>query len=1022
MDTPSKLIFASLLLGLLALCIGTIVAADDPGQWALDVVEVPARNAQDVTLTEYSANYRTISANVEAWTENVAFASRPIQPQDWMVYIYWVAMVFGWALVMTASTYIRNWVAFVLYLPFALFLLTGQVLSGVVDENLGILVSGGQLLLVLIPAFVLHQGYIKLKFALRVLLFVVTLGLPYLIVDNLAGWQGLHTAATDSYFVGLFLTLVVVFFTANDLNNLVFYLATNAKKKKYRAKPPVLLGVFIVMIGLQFMMLQDAMGWNLVELPSDFPFRPIHLVAFSALIMAGTKQNMYPVLKNFLNNRAMSFGFLGAAIIGISFIFFHIAVGEYLFLYTLERLAIILIFLTSVFHMFYVYFNFSSLLNRRVNFYYISMSPRRLMYVFVVLATFLVGFALEASRGFTSRKTFSSTFYNRLADVQMIASDAEQAAVLYETAIGVAEGTVKGNYNLGMLVWTGNGTKDVARNYLRRAGRYIDFPYGFLNLGQLELEEGLVEQAKYYLKKGLEKNKSPYLYNNLAQMHLILGEPDSAIVELKNALLLDDDNSALYGNLGKVYMDFDRIEEAAEFYRAGLEVAEPSPLTVTNALYLDLAYGAGINVSDSLVRLPGVREHLPAWFNLAIDRFRKGEYAEARSVIDSLEAQLDRSLPDSLKGTYRPPEVQFLDGCIMFEEGEYLKSISRMQALDVDYPEFKPYTMRFLGAAYHGKGIPEMAAEFFRRSQQNGNTDDSFYEGLMEIDRGNQEYGYQLLVQARSKDKVWFDPVSKEEAMLQYARGEYFMASLGYDLSKLTRAEWTRTGIYAGKIGQTGPALEAFRKLIAMDSNTVVPYLEMGRISIELEDSLAIENLAAGLEIDPQNVALKAELARAYLQQGDVEKARSYAKDVPATGEFAEMAALLQAEFDLAEGDTAQAIAGFQKIYAQNPLNKLAVVELSKIWRAQREDFEAHDLLMAARQLNSRESEFEYQLAYVEQLLGRIVESAAAAERAMAFEPDSLRSAAIGEEFSRIFELRDLGEEAILQEFYNVDE
>ncbi len=1022
MDLPSKIAFGIAFAALAAFCVGTLLATDQPDRWSLEVVEIPAKTSETVPLADYESNYRTMTADVKAWTEDVAFAARPIVPQENLVYLYLIGMVLGWSLLLTASTYVRNWVAYLLYLPFALFLLVGEVLQGVVPEGAEILASGGQLLLALVPAFMLQQKYFKLKFPLRLLVMTVAVGLPYLITGDQLGWEALHESTAKSYFVGIFLVIVTIFFLANDLNNILLYATTNAKKVKYRAQPPITLGIFLVLLGLQFMMLQDAMGWDLVELPGDFPFRPMHLVALSALVMVGTKQNMYPVLKNYINNKGLSFGLLGLGLITMSFLFYHAALGEYLFIMTIERLSIILIFLTSIFHLFYIYFNFGSLLRNRVNFYYISMIPRRLLYVFVVMATFLAGFALEASRGFTSRRTLSSTFYNRTADVELVKGNYDQAAVWYRTSVGVAEGTVKGNYNLGMLYWTGGGDKSKAREHLYMAGKFVPFTYGHLNLGQLELEEGLVDQARYFLRKGQEKVVSPYIHNNLAQVFLILDEPDSAIIELKAALQLDPDNSSLYGNLGKIYMNYDRLEEAADFFQAGLSVAEPSALTVTNALYLDLAYDSDLNVSDSLVRLPQVRTHLPAWFNLAISRFRKRDFTAARGVIDSLEAQLDRTLPDSLRGTYRPPEVQFLDGCLMFHEGKVLESVSRMRALDTDYPEFRPFTMHFLGAAYHGAGAPEMAAEFYRTSQENGREDDLINEALMEIDRGNQEYGYQLLVRARSIKPEWFDLVSKEEAMLLYARGEYFTASLGYDLSKLTRTDWLKTGIYAGQIKQQGPALEAFRRMIAMDSSTVLPYLEMGKISLQLGDSLAIENLEPGLAIDPNNGPLKVELARAYLQQNQPNKAQQLAQELKQISPRPEGFALLNAELALEKGDTAQAVQQLKQLYAENPLQREPIVHLVQVYRAQGNNFDAHDLLMEARTMNSRQSAFEYQLAFIEKQFGRIEESATAAERAIMLEPDSARSAAIGEEFQRIFELRELGEEAILQELYNLEE
>ncbi len=1021
MDLPSKTIFLFLFLGLAALCTGLAVSADDPVKWSMDVAEVPATQRKDVSLIDYASNYRTVTAEVQAYKENVIIGPRMIVPKSWMVLIFTVAMTLGWTSLLAGASYIRGYGIFGPFLLFGIFTIKEQMFEAAYP-GIGLAISFGWAVLVAIPAFLLHQRYIKLRFWLRFLIFLVLIGAPRLVLYQIAGWEGLHRASAEAFQVYLFFSLAFLFLIASEINNLVFFLGTNAKKRKYRLHTNILLGILVVLAGLQFIMLQDSLGWDLVKIPKNFPLRPMHLVAFSALVMVGTKQNLYPVLKDYISNRGMTFVLLGTGLLGMGIFFYHSMLGEMLYRYSIERLAIIVIFLTSVFHLIYTYLNFGALLRARVNFYYISMLPRRLMYFFVVIATFLGGLALEASGGFHSRPSFSTSIYNRLGDAYLIEGDKAQAMGYYNAAIGVAKRGVKGNYNRAILAWTVAEDTDLAEKHFQQATRFLPFAPAYINLAAMELETGMPGQAMFYLKKGLRETKDQYLHNNLAQMYVLLGDPDSAIIHTKEALRLDPGNSTFYGNLASIYMDYGRYDEAAKYFREGLECDPVSPMTVTNAYFFDLAYGGHLEVDEDVVRLPEIRDHLEAWFNLAISRFRRQDIAGTRRVLDSLTASIDRGLPDSLKGGYRPPELLFLDGCLLFEEGEVRNSISRMEFLDQNYPPLKPYTKHFLGAAYHGQGVPGTAAEFYRKSLTNGRSSDLMNEALMEIDRGDHDYAFMLLNRARAGDSTLMDQVATEIALLQLARGEYLMAAVGFDLGSLTRDEWTRVGLYAGKVGNIPAALEAFRKLITMDSSSVIPYLEMGRISLANNDPLARENLQPGLDLEPDNIELQTEMTRALLKAGEIEKGIAMGQQVLASGTEIREVKFLEAELAIVEQDTEEAIVLLDTLQKRYPLMEKVVVQLSMLLRASGRDIKAQNLVVESLALNPISPALELELARVERQLGRIGEAVEAAQRAMQKEVTEERVELIREEFAKESALLKAGADEGLSVYDDLDE
>ncbi|MEM7035711.1 MAG: hypothetical protein AAF570_01955, partial [Bacteroidota bacterium] len=719
----------------------------------------------------------------------------------------------------------------------------------------------------------------------------------------------------------------------------------------------------------------------------DIPLRPMHLIAFAAVIMVGTKQNMFPILKNFIDNRAMSIGFAALALICMSTFFFHASIGEYLFIHMVERLGIILFLLTGIFHFFYVMYNFGVLIRARVNFYYLSMMPKRLLYFFVVIATVLVGFAFEASDQNKTRRLFSSVMYNRLADHELLLGNNLDALTWYLASTAVANGTPKGNYNLAMLALT-NDDKVRAREHFDKASQFIPFPYAALNRANMELDAGSIVNAKAALRKIQKKTENAYVSNNLAHVFLRFDEPDSAVIELKKALKMEPERSALYSNLGRLYMENHRPDWARKFFAEGLKVEDVRAAIVTNALYYNLRYAGDLDISDDLLNHPKVDGQRTTAFNFALDRYKRRDFAGASTLLDSMLA-VDET-----------PDALLLDGMIRFETGNVEEAVSRMAYMDAHYQGYRRYTNHYLGVGFFQAGVPEMAAAFFNKSAAHGRTADIMNEARMEIDRGNQEYAFQRMNAARTADSTLFDEVSREIAMMQLARGEYFMASLGFDLGTLSRDEHIRTGLYAGAIGNQPAALEAFRKVITMDSSMAEPYLEMGRISFKMGDSLALENLLPGLALAPKDVNMRVEVARARNWLGKRQEAEEMLTALKADAAENWEVKLLEADMAMSVQDSGKALEIYKALYAVQPLDQRAVLGMSRILRGQRQDFEGQNLMYDVLEINPRNPDFWYEMAQFERLLNREEACGGAAYEAMMLATTPENAAAIEAEFS----------------------
>jgi predicted Zn-dependent protease len=985
MNTPSKLLFLVLFGGLVSLAVASVVVAENPVRWAIEVNESHLSTQEEVVLREYQQNYREMHTEIGAWKDEVSFVATPIVPKAWMVLLFVIGQVIGWAFLMSAATYIKNLLAYVVYFGFALVFALSGTFESIAPDNYW-LYNLGLLVLLFGPAFLLQQGILRLAFPLRLLIFTVLTALPFFLQFENQGWMGLHNSTVGMFPPLALILIVYIFFVGSDISNLMFFLATNSKKKQFRLQFPYIFGIFLVITALEFMMLQHELRWELVPFPDNFPFRPIHLLALASVVMVGTKQNMYPILKSYIDNRAMSMIFAALSLIAMSTFFFHASLGDYFFVLMIERLVIILFTLTGLFHFFYIFYNFGPLIRARINFYYLSMMPKRLLYFFVVIATALIGFALEASQGVKTRRFFTATIYSRLADQEFMSGNIGEAMAFYNSTVAVSDGSIKGNYNMAMLAMVVE-RPELAREHFTKARRYNNFPYSALNQSVMELDQKSPSQALYVLRENEKRVANPYVSNNLALLHKGYNRPDSAVIQLKKALHLAPDNAVLYSNLARVYMENDKPEWATKFLQAGLELENPGAAVIINSLYHNIRHDAGLVISDSLLKLPEVQAERATLFNFALERYRAHNYTAAKVLTDTLLARGET------------PDVLLLDGMLLFEQGKIQEALSRMLYLDASYRDYRKYAYHYLGVAFFGAQVPEIAAEYFRLSAASGRKEDQMNQARMEIDRGDHKRAFHLLNELRAEDSTMFDPVSRELVMLQLARGDYFFASIGFDMSSLTKDEWTRIGIYAGQIGSVPGALEAFRRLIEKDSSSVIPYLEMGRIGLKLNDPLVFDNLQPGLDLEPENVGLNTILARAHLKAGNVDKALPiYRKLIQKAPEDVDVR-LLEAEVVLATGDTSASLSFYKKIHEAYPLNQKGVIGLSKLYRAKEMDFEGQNMVFDALDINPRNADFWYEMAHFERMLNREMACGGAAVQAAQLSIDPEKEARIREEF-----------------------
>ncbi|MFN8398293.1 MAG: hypothetical protein U0176_27025, partial [Bacteroidia bacterium] len=989
---------------LIGTAVWTVMASSDPARWSLQVNEL-SQSAQDqVPLRSYTQNYRTMQTEIGAWHEEVVYYAGMITPRDWLILLFVVAQVLGWAYLMAAATYIKNVVAYLIFFAFAILVFVVNSQPSM-DGAMFWLINLGLAAVVLGPAFLLQQEIIKMRFIPRLLVFLVATALPFVLQFINGKMTGLHSATANAVLVLVVVTIIYIIFVSNDLTNLLFYAATNFKNPKYRQRFPIIFTFFLVIAAIEFVMLQKQMGWNLLAEGNDISLRPIHLLAIMSVVAVGTKQNMGPLLKNYLPGLPMSHAFAALGLIVMSFIAYTVSLGEYLFLSMIERVTIMLFFFTGIAHFFYIFYNFGPLIRARMNFYFLSMLPRRLMFFFVVIFGIAATVGIEASSNAKSQRLLKETIYNRLADDALLHGNTKEAMIHYKAAVYETRGSVKANYNLAMLEISQSADLMNAREHFRHASDFVPFAPAYLNWSNLEQSDYSPRQAAYVLRDGSKRVRDAHVFNNLAKAYLDIQEPDSAILALKHGLRIEPQNGALYANLSRVYMEYDKVEEAKKFIQAGLDLPKAHRAVVTNALYLNLRHDAQLKVSESLLEIPEIHDSWETNFNFAIDRYQQGDYAGADKILRRGQKEPE-SYADSIPAGSLRADSLLLDGMLLFERGEIDRALSRMDFIDVNFPQLRPYTNHFLGVSFFGMGVPEMAAAYFRKSVENGRPSDLLAEAQMEFDRGNLDYAYNQLNLARSQDSTLITAASLESAKIQFANGDYFFATLGMEPGMLTWKDWMQVGHAAGQRGNKAAALEALRHVVEEDEKNPAPYVEMAKISLALGDSLAMENLQPAIKLAPKDVQVGMVNARVLMSQGRVSTAAQVVTDLNArtTSEIKDAYTqrairTLSAELKAAQGDTAGAIKELDQLRKENPIDPQVVRPLARIYRAKRMDFEGQNMMLEALNINPYNSDFWYEMALFERLLVRPDESGANALRAMTTANSLERVRQISEEF-----------------------
>ena len=954
-----------LLAGLAAIWLYTY---ENQTQWALQVTEVADTFTESVPVDTLEHHYRSFPIEMNAYRQVASFSASALQAPAWPFLLGMMIQVMAWSLVLAAASFIRSRWSLLFFFLFGFWLHSTKFREQVLGEALtGYLLEIGLILLFLGLAYLFQRETIKANLWLRWGLFCAMLAGLFIWSHQNGGWLAIHQMWGYSFIYLAILSLVFVLFVSKDANNLLVFLATNRKNPQQRlAAPWVYLGLglwlFLALLWLDFYL-----ELNLL-VKSEPGLRPSHLLAVLAVLTPFLSQNQFHQVKDIFSSTGGYTLIIAAwGLISLSFWWVYASSFDPILVYGIDRLASIAFMGVGLGYLLFLLLNHQELLRRRVNLYYLLGNGPKVAFSLVWIAGLTFWVFIEGSESWKTMRILSHSYAIQFADRFYQEGAWNDAELHYDIARKAVISSPKANYNLASLR-LGRVEETLATAQLYEAsGSRFDFPYGYLNAGNLLRLRNRPASARESLKEGTDRfpDYAP-LWNNLGTLFLERAEPDSAILAYKQGLLADLDASSIYSNLAQVYWRYDRKEEALEFLQSSLGTSSSSEAAQINAWwYQSLHPGA--------LELPTLPEEASP---LLTYNYKLATFEEADTV--------GRGQIQALANTGQAPDATLLEAFLLYREDSVSLATSRLSYLAESYPSYASRAFFLMGVDYYQRGAPELAKYYFERQAQAGDTLGRLYAAKMKIDLGMTEDANADLSLLRAEAESLWLPCTKEISMLLRAYGQELYAQIEYDQSLLSFDEKVRMGRYADSMSYYSTALNIFQEIGAQDASNPVPYLELGRIYNRYCDTLASVNLSLGLAENEGNEALSIQQSKALICQGELDAAQSLLQSLaPSDPTLHKEWGLIQSELWLAREDTTKALEELLDFVEVYPFDSRMTQKLAELLLAQADYGGLNALAGNALTLNDQNPYYWYYFAKSAQGLGFPEDVAFGAQKAI---------------------------------------
>ena len=188
--------------------------------------------------------------------------------------------------------------------------------------------------------------------------------------------------------------------------------------------------------------------------------------------------------------------------------------------------------------------------------------------------------ALKQGIGSVTKDELDICYYKAAA--QYASGNTEAALATYHAIIDFEEEAYEAYYLRGCL-YCKQGNLEAAKADFANAVKYCSSDYElYLNIYENLMAAGDVEAGKEYLNKGLTIKGSEVIdLEYRGRIHYLLGEYDTAVLELEEAVTAGSTRANLY--LGKIYETINEGATAEEYYKAYITAA-PADAEALNEL------------------------------------------------------------------------------------------------------------------------------------------------------------------------------------------------------------------------------------------------------------------------------------------------------------------------------------------------------------------------------------------------------------------------------------------------------
>ncbi len=839
--------------------------------------------------------------------------------------IYLTFFSVSWSLLLAVSSKIEGFIFYLIYFLFGSTMIFSQAGLCLLGADPMRLASFSIIMVFILLAYryknaeepiALYQQFFRFLF-----LFIIY----FLSIVIFQGKNEIFHFAYYSFPISAILTLIFILWTSKDIAFAVVLWATNSKEAKKRKDVEII----YFLIFLTFLL---GLYWTLilyfhVSLPKLIS--PILVLWISASLSFLSSQAFYAeVQENFSGNLPFIILHNALAILSLGFIGWLGFNAEPLVILQIERFVAFFLTAFSLGTLLFLYFNFHGLLKFRANLFFVLSQPNTLSFKAIFLGALAALVVTEGYHKWRSINLFMSSYFNQLADYQLILGNIKEASNYYINSRVAAIGNPKANYNYGCI----NGNNDEQRvdvlEMYKASYEVISFDAAELNLGFYQKNSR--QSIDYYLKL---KKFSDKIYNNLGYFYYKIGNLDSAVICWKKTLELNPNFYEAYSNLAVLYQINGKKDWSKKFAKQ-IPDNSKSVHNQVNLLYLSLALDTHFvamrnYLEDSLYTLN---------YNQAIIQLQYQDPQKAMEMVKKLEKKFDNE--------YLP--FVYLKMLSHLWQGNVFAGQDMARYISEYFPDYQKQVWHTVGSFYYFLNMPEMAIEPFKKAE---NSVDTLNAVFMQLLAGHHDISINDLDYARSQTPQYLDQIIHEQSMIFKAYELDNLAEWNFEnISYYEALRGARYSTMADKLKST----EFFLDKLKNFKQNPKTWLQILESFIHFEDKRMLAAADSALFHYPNNPEIQAVSEYIYaLNQKNIDKFKNTAVSNDFVRFYKAKTAFILKDYKKAEEI-------LQTIFQHNPYESNAVVLMADVYKAKKHDDKEIELLSKALVKNEKSYKIWY--------------------------------------------------------------